>query len=257
MAMPLQIETIPCLSDNYAYLAHDPESGETALVDAPEAEPILTRLSETGWRLSHILVTHHHFDHVDAIGDVLAAHPAKVVGNAADQARLPKLDLALHDGDAVRIGGETGVMIDVSGHTIGHVAFHFPQSAVAFTADSLMALGCGRVFEGTKAQMHASLARLAALPPETLICSGHEYTQSNAAFALTVDPENTALKARAHAVAAARARGDATVPSLLSEELATNPFLRASDASLQAAIGMKGQDPVDVFAEIRTRKDNF
>lgn len=255
--MPLLIETIPCLSDNYAYLAHDPISGETALIDAPEAAPILERLMEKGWKLSHILITHHHFDHVDGLPQILAQHPAKVYGNAADQARLPKLDVALQDGDSLSIGQETGTMMDVSGHTIGHVAFYFPQSAVAFTADSLMALGCGRVFEGTFAQMHAALSRLAELPPDTLICSGHEYTAANATFALTIDPDNSALISRQEEISARRSRNEPTVPSTLSEELATNPFLRGGDPAIQAHLGMTGASPSDVFAEIRRRKDNF
>jgi hydroxyacylglutathione hydrolase len=255
--MPLQIETIPCLRDNYAYLAHDPSSGETALIDIPQARPVLDRLAQTGWTLTHILITHHHPDHIQGIDEVRAKHPAAVYGNAADAGRLPPLTHALSDGDTITIGSEQGVMFDVSGHTIGHVAFHFPDSAAAFTADSLMALGCGRVFEGTKPQMHASLQRIAALPADTMIYTGHEYTVANAAFAETIDPSNTALTARIAAVKAARAQNKPTVPVPLSEELATNPFLRAHDPAIQANLGMEGADPVDVFAEIRSRKDNF
>ncbi len=255
--MTLQIETVPCLSDNYAFLAHDPETGETAVIDVPEAAPILKALSDKGWSATYVLITHHHADHVQGLDEILAQHPATVIGNAADAARLPKLDIALNPGDTVSIGNETGTVIDVSGHTIGHVAFHFPQSAVAFTADSLMALGCGRVFEGTKPQMWESLQKLAALPPDTLICSGHEYTRPNAEFALTIDPNNSALISRCKDVETARAEYRPTVPSKLSEELATNPFLRATDPDVQAHLGMTGAAPADVFAEIRTRKDNF
>lgn len=255
--MTLQIETVSCLSDNYAYLAHDPESGETAVIDVPEAAPILKALADKGWTANYVLITHHHADHVQGLDEILAQHPAQVVGHAADAARLPKLDLALNEGDTVSIGNETGTVIDVSGHTIGHVAFHFPHSAVAFTADSLMALGCGRVFEGTMPQMWASLQKLAALPPETTICSGHEYTQANAKFALTIDPDNPALISRTKEIEDARAKGQPTVPSQLSEELSTNPFLRATDAAVQANLGMTGAAPAEVFAEIRTRKDNF
>lgn len=255
--MTLQIETVPCLSDNYAFLAHDPETGETAVIDVPEAAPILKALSDKGWSATYVLITHHHADHVQGLDEILAQHPATVIGNAADAARLPKLDIALNPGDTVSIGNETGTVIDVSGHTIGHVAFHFPQSAVAFTADSLMALGCGRVFEGTKPQMWESLQKLAALPPDTLICSGHEYTRANAEFALTIDPNNSALISRCKDVETARAEDRPTVPSKLSEELATNPFLRATDPDVQAHLGMTGAAPADVFAEIRTRKDNF
>ncbi|MEQ9260837.1 MAG: hydroxyacylglutathione hydrolase [Roseovarius sp.] len=255
--MTLQIETIPCLSDNYAYLAHDPESGETAVVDVPEAAPILKALAEKGWRASTVFLTHHHADHVQGLSELLAAHDAKVVGAKADTHRLPKLDMTVKEGDALEIGAERGTVIDVSGHTVGHIALHFPHSAVVFTADSLMALGCGRVFEGTMPQMWESLSKLAALPPETVICSGHEYTAANARFALTIEPRNAALISRAEAVNVARSKGLPTVPSTLADELATNPFLRASEPSLQAQIGMEGAAPAEVFAEVRRRKDSF
>lgn len=255
--MTLQILTIPCLSDNYAFLAHDPGTGDTMAVDVPEAAPIIAALADKGWVLSHVLLTHHHADHTQGLGDLLSAAPAQVIGAAADAHRLPPLDLAVSEGDTITLGGETGRVIDVSGHTVGHIAVHFPESAVVFTADSLMALGCGRVFEGTMAQMYASLCKLAALPPETTVCSGHEYTQANAKFALSVDPGNPALISRAKAIDAARAAGQPTVPSILADELATNPFLRAADPGVQANLGMSGQDPARVFAEIRTRKDHF
>ncbi len=255
--MTLQVETVPCLDDNYAYLAHDFGSGETAVVDVPEAAPILAALDARGWRATQVLLTHHHADHVQGLDELLASHDARVTGAAADARRLPPLDLAVGEGDSVAIGAEAGTVIEVPGHTLGHIAFHFPQSGVAFTADSLMALGCGRVFEGTMAQMWQSLQKLAALPPDTLICSGHEYTMANARFALTIDPGNAALISRAEAVEAARAKAQPTVPSTLSEELATNPFLRAADPGVQANLGMSGADPAEVFAEIRSRKDRF
>lgn len=255
--MALDIRTIPCLSDNYAYLAHDPTTGATAVVDVPEAGPIIAALAETGWTLTDVLITHHHYDHVDGLADLLAKHPARVIGAAADAHRLPALDVALNDGDTVTIGSQTGTVIDVSGHTIHHVAYYFAQAKAVFTADSLMALGCGRVFEGTLAQMHASLQKLAALPPDTVVCSGHEYTAANAKFALSVDPDNSGLMSRVRDVTAKRASGTPTVPSLLSEELATNPFLRAHDPAICAHLGMTGANATDVFAEIRRRKDNF
>ncbi|MGI3210409.1 hydroxyacylglutathione hydrolase [Roseovarius tibetensis] len=255
--MTLQIVTIPCLSDNYAYLAHDPATGDTAVIDVPEAGPILTALEAQGWTLTDVLLTHHHWDHVDGLSELLAKAPARVIGAAADAHRLPALDIALHDGDTVRIGEQEGRVMDVSGHTVGHVAFHFPHSHVAFTADSLMALGCGRVFEGTMAQMHDSLSKLAALPPDTMICSGHEYTEKNAKFALTVDPDNPKLKSRVSEVESRRRAGKSTVPSTLEDELATNPFLRTSDPDIQAQLGMVGAEPDAVFAEIRARKDRF
>ncbi|WP_170527673.1 hydroxyacylglutathione hydrolase [Ruegeria arenilitoris] len=255
--MPLEIVTIPCLSDNYAFLAHDHASGQTALVDAPEAGPILAELTARGWRLSHVLLTHHHWDHVDGLPGILEQHPAQVIGAAADVHRLPPLDKQVADGDRFEIGGEPVEVLDVSGHTVGHVAYYMPKSAVVFTADSLMALGCGRLFEGDAAQMWTSLSKIAALPDETSVCSGHEYTQSNARFAVTIDPYNTALQQRVHEIDQARAKGRATVPSNLGVEKATNPFLRATDPKIQAQLGMVGADPVAVFAEIRGRKDRF
>ncbi len=255
--MPLELVTLPCLADNYAYLLHNAETGQTTLVDAPEAAPIQAALAERGWGLDLILLTHHHPDHIDGVEPLRAAFGAKVVGAAADAHRLPKLDLAVKEGDVIDVLGTKAHVIDVSGHTIGHIAFHLPEIGAAFTADSLMALGCGRLFEGTPEQMWQSLLKLRALPPETLVCSGHEYTASNARFALTIEPDNAALQARAADIAAKRARDEATVPSLLSEEIATNPFLRADLAEVKAAVGMADAADAAVFAEIRGRKDRF
>ena len=255
--MTLEFETVPCLSDNYAYLVHEPDTGATAVVDVPEAKPILDALERRGWTLTDVLLTHHHWDHVDGLTALLENAPALVTGAAADAHRLPPLDIAVREGDVVKIGNEAGTVIDVSGHTVGHIAFHFPASKLAFTADSLMALGCGRVFEGTMPQMWESLSKLAALPEDTVICSGHEYTMANAKFALSIDPDNPRLISRSKAVEQARSKGEPTVPSVLREELETNPFLRAGDPGLQAAIGMEGAEPADVFAEIRARKDRF
>ncbi len=241
--MPLEIITVPCLSDNYAYLAHDAATETTAVIDVPEAAPVLNALRARGWRASHVLITHHHDDHIAGVEALAAATGARVFGAAADAHRLPPLDEALAEGDVIRIGMDEGRVIAVPGHTSGHIAFHFPQSRVAFTADSLMSAGCGRLSEGTPDQMWGSLSKLMALPADTLICSGHEYTASNIRFALSVDPDNPALQARAARVAAARAQGEPTVPVLLSEELATNPFLRARDAA--------------DFARLRALKDRF
>ncbi len=255
--MPLEIVTIPCLSDNYAFLAHDSESGDTAVIDVPEAKPILAALTQRGWRPSHVLLTHHHWDHVDGLAELLENYPATVIGAAADAHRLPDLDLKVSDGDKFQIGGEPVEVLDVSGHTVGHIAFHMPQSRAVFTADSLMALGCGRLFEGSAPQMWRSLNKLAALPDETLVCSGHEYTQANANFAKTVEPQNLELQKRITDIAKARAAGKPTVPSILALEKATNPFLRAAEPGIQANLGMAGADPAAVFAEIRARKDSF
>lgn len=255
--MPLEIVTVPCLKDNYAFLAHDAATGATAVVDVPEAAPILNALAERDWKASHILITHHHDDHIAGLKALAAATGARVIGAAADAHRLPRLDETVAEGDTIRLGMEEGKVIEVPGHTVGHVAYHFPGSAVVFTGDSLMALGCGRVFEGTMAQMWASLSKLAALDPGTLICSGHEYTQSNARFALTIEPGNAALQARAESVAAAGAEGRPTVPSRLAEELATNPFLRAGRPEVKRAMGMEGAPDAEVFAAIRQAKDRF
>jgi hydroxyacylglutathione hydrolase len=255
--MPFELITVPCRTDNYAFLLHHIPSGRTALVDAPEAGPIRAALDVRGWGLHEIWITHHHGDHVEGVEDLRTAYGASVTGAAADRHRLPALDRAVSGGDSFDFAGAAVHVIDVSGHTVGHIAFHVPDAGAVFTGDSLMALGCGRLFEGTAPQMWASLSRLAALPPETLVCSGHEYTASNAAFALTIEPGNPALVARAEAVRAARARGEATVPSHLSDERATNPFLRAGLQSVKDDLSMAQDDDADVFAEIRRRKDRF
>lgn len=253
--MPLELVTIPCLTDNYAFLLHNSESGETLLVDVPEAAPIQAALTTLGWTLTDILLTHHHDDHVQGLDDVRGA--ARVMGAAKDAHRLPPLDLALSEGCALTLCGAEARVFDVSGHTIGHIAVHVPDANVLFTADSLMALGCGRLFEGTPEMMWASLNKLRALPPQTRVCSGHEYTQTNAAFALTIEPDNADLISRVDEITKLRGEGHATVPSSLSEELRTNPFLRADRPELQAAVGMPNADPVAVFAYVRKQRDNF
>ncbi|MCA8883165.1 MAG: hydroxyacylglutathione hydrolase [Rhodobacteraceae bacterium] len=255
--MPLELVTVPCLADNYAYLLHDPETGMTGVADAPEPGPILAALANREWRLTHIFLTHHHWDHVDGVAALQAETEAEVWGCAADAERLPRLDRAFSPGDKATFGGEDVEILDVSGHTIGHIAYFFSRSLLLLSGDSLMALGCGRLFEGTPAQMHASLTRMAALPDATLVCSGHEYTQSNARFALTIDPDNPELAARAAQVDKARAQNTPTVPSTLAEEKATNPFLRAQNSAIRAHLGMETASDTDVFAEIRARKDRF
>ncbi|MEM9343351.1 MAG: hydroxyacylglutathione hydrolase [Pseudomonadota bacterium] len=253
--MSIEIVTVPCRSDNYAFLIH--AAGKTALVDAPETAPLVAALEGRGWTLDELWLTHHHDDHVSATADLRARFGCSVTGATADAHRLPPLDRSVNDGDTFTFAGEDVQVMDVSGHTVGHIAFYIPAASTAFTADSLMALGCGRVFEGTFDQMWASLSKLAVLPPDTTICSGHEYTAANAAFAVTIEPDNPALISRQSAVAAARQQGTPTVPSRLSEELETNPFLRASRPEVKAALGMSGATDAEVFAEIRRRKDAF
>jgi len=255
--MVLEIVTIPCLSDNYAYLARDAQTGKTALIDAPEAAPVLAALEARGWTLGAILLTHHHGDHVGGTEEIRAATGAQVLGAAADAHRLPRLDTALAEGDSVAIGAETGRVIDVSGHTRGHIAFHFPDSRAVFTADSLMALGCGRVFEGTMEMMWRSLSKLAALPADTEVYSGHNYGTANGRFARTIEPDNPALAERIARIGEADAAGRPIVPVRLGEELATNPFLRASRPEVKAALAMPDAPDAQVFAEIRRRKDAF
>ncbi|TNF20302.1 MAG: hydroxyacylglutathione hydrolase [Rhodobacteraceae bacterium] len=255
--MPLTLVTLPCLSDNYTYLVHDDASGETAVFDVPEAEPILAELKRRGWTLSHIFLTHHHDDHIQGTGALLAEAPATVIGARADAHRLPPLDTQVGEGDAIAFGGETVEVLEVPGHTTGHLAYHLPRSGILVTMDSLMHLGCGRLFEGTPAMMHASLHKMAALPPQTVVCSGHEYAETNIRFARAIDPDNPDLISRQREIAAARSAGRPTVPTTLAQELATNPFLRCHTPQVQAQVNMAGADPVDVFAEVRKRRDGF
>lgn len=253
----LVIQQIPELSDNYVYLAHDADTAATAVVDPAVAGPVLAALDKNGWRLTHILNTHHHGDHVGGNMEIKAATGCTVVGPRADRSRIPGIDVALGDGETYLLGSAKAHVFDVPGHTRGHIAYWFPDSAALFCGDTLFALGCGRLFEGTPAQMWTSLNKLRALPADTRVYCAHEYTQANARFALSVDPDNADLVARAARIDEIRARGAPTVPSTLGEECATNPFLRADAPGLKTALGLADADPIAVFAETRHRKDMF
>lgn len=241
-AMPMTVTPVPCLSDNYAWMLRAPD-GRLAVCDPGEAAPVLDAAEAAGGRIAAILLTHHHGDHVGGVAGIVAKTKAKVIGAAADAHRLPRLDLKVRPGDTFDLLGSEVHVLASDGHTRGHVAFHIVDSAILLCGDTLFSLGCGRLLEGTAEEMFASLQAIAALPAETLVCCGHEYTESNARFALTVDPGNPTLQERAARVARLRTIDRPTVPTTLEMELATNPFLRARD--------------VATLARIRAAKDTF
>ncbi len=255
--MTLEIHQIPCLDDNYGYLVHEPASGLTATIDTPDANAINVALAAKGWRLTHILNTHHHFDHAGGNEALKAKWGCTVVGADNDASRIPGIDVRLKDGDTYAFGQTKAVVMEVPGHTTGHIAFHFPDEGVAFVGDTLFVLGCGRLFEGTAEQMWNSLTKIMSMPDDTVLYCAHEYTQSNARFALSVDPDNADLIARNAEINVLRAAGKPTVPTTLRREKATNPFLRAADASLQRNLDLVGAPLSSVFAETRRRKDRF
>ncbi|GGH32320.1 hydroxyacylglutathione hydrolase [Alsobacter metallidurans] len=253
--MPAEIRQFLIGSDNFGVLIHDPETGATATIDACEDAPIQRALDEAGWKLTHILVTHHHDDHIAGIPALKARSGARVIGPARDRDRIPGMDRGLDEGDTVIVGAMAATVIDTPGHTANHINFHFAGEKILFSGDTLFSLGCGRLFEGTPAQMWTSLQKLAALPDDTRVYCGHEYTLSNARFALTVDPDNAALRERAAEVEQLRAAGSFTLPTTIGREKATNPFLRAADPAVAAAVGMAGRTPLEVFTELRERKN--
>jgi len=253
----LDVHLIPALADNYIYLIRDPETGVVGVVDPAEAPPVNAALDRLGWRLSWILNTHHHADHTAGNRDLKARWHAKVIGPAADRDRIPDIDIAHGDGEGFSFGRRPVTVFDVPGHTSGHIAFWFSDADALFCGDTLFALGCGRLFEGTPAQMWASLLKLRALPDGTKVYCGHEYTASNARFAVHIDPGNAALAARADEVDRLRLADRPTIPSTIGLEKATNPFLRADDPDFAAALGLPGAAPSTVFAEIRRAKDHF
>ncbi|MFS2317082.1 hydroxyacylglutathione hydrolase [Maricaulis sp. D1M11] len=253
----LEIRQFPCLSDNYGYLIHDPVSQETAAIDTPDPVRILEEAEAAGWTLTQIWNTHHHHDHTGGNAALQAATGARLVAPTYETARIPDIDHEVADGDIIQLGDIRAKVLFTPGHTRGHVIYHFPTENVAFVGDTLFALGCGRLFEGTAAEMWHSLSRIRAFDPDTLIYCAHEYTQANARFARSIDPDNPDLKAYAETVSRLRSNGLATVPSRLADEIKSNPFLRADAPDLKAAIGMADADPDDVFAEVRRQKDQF
>lgn len=255
--MFLEYVQIPCRSDNYSVLVHDPASGATAIIDTPDGEAIDAELNRRGWRPTHILTTHHHGDHTAGHAMLKAKYGLTVIAPASEADKVPGTDVKVAEGSDLSFAGKKVDVIETPGHTRGHVAFHLPSEHVLFAGDTLFALGCGRLLEDGPAAMWSSLQKLAALPPDTLVYCGHEYTLSNAKFALTIEPNNTELVARAKVVEETRAKGEPTVPTTIGLELATNPFLRANRPEVKQAIGMTGAIDVAVFAEIRARKDRF
>jgi hydroxyacylglutathione hydrolase len=253
----LDIEQFLCLSDNYGVLLHDPDTRATASIDAPCAETILKRLEAKGWTLTHLLATHHHGDHTRGNLRLKEATGCKVIGPAGEADRIPGIDRGVSEGDTVEFGSFEIRVLDTPGHTLGHIAYWIPEASVAFVGDTLFPMGTGRLFEGDAEMMWKSLKKLMGLPRETVIYCGHEYTATNARFALTIDPGNETLKQRRNEVDALRADDQPTLPTRLDLELATNPFLRADDAAIRRGLGMESAPDWKVFAEIRERKNKF
>ena len=254
---PLQIHMFPCLRDNYGYLLHEREGGVTAAIDTPDAAAILAELDANGWRLTHILNTHHHPDHAGGNLELKRRTGCRIVGPRADAARIPSIDVQVGEGDVFELGAHRVEVFDTPGHTRGHIVYFLPDDQAAFVGDTLFAMGCGRLFEGTPGEMWRSLQKILRWPETTRLYCGHEYTQANARFALTVEPNNRALLERAADVNRLRAAQRPTIPTTLALEKATNPFLRPTSRDLQATIGLLGASEVDVFAKTRALKDVF
>jgi hydroxyacylglutathione hydrolase len=252
-----EIHLVPCLKDNYAYILHEPRTKAVAVVDPSEAAPVIDALRARSLSLTHILNTHHHFDHTGGNLELKERTGAKIIGPRADADRIPGIDIQVGNGDLVAIGTAIAKVFDIPAHTRGHIAFWFEEAKAVFTGDTMFAMGCGRLFEGTPAQMWASLSTLARLPADTRVYCGHEYTQSNGRFALTLEPGNADLVARMKQVDELRNQGLPTIPSTIGLELKTNPFLRPDSPELRQAMSMESANVIDVFAETRRRKDVF
>ncbi len=253
----LNVEIIPVLSDNYVYLIHETGAGATGVVDPAVAEPVLSRLQEKGWSLDWILSTHHHADHTAGNLEIKQETGCRIVGPAAERERIPGIDVAVGEGDRFQLGDAEAQVFDTPGHTSGHISYWFAEAKALFCADTLFSLGCGRLFEGTPAQMWSSLQKFEPLPDDTLVYCGHEYTLSNAKFAITVDPDNETLQSRLAEVERLRTAGERTIPTTLGEERAANPFLRPDDPAIRRLLDMADATDAEVFGEIRRRKDAF
>ncbi|MBS0233283.1 MAG: hydroxyacylglutathione hydrolase [Proteobacteria bacterium] len=251
----LEIVLLPCLADNYCVLLHEPDSGETAAIDAPSAAAIKAALVERGWRLNHLFITHHHADHTGGVAELKAFYGTTVTGPEAEADRIPGLTRAVTAASDLEFAGHPIKVLETPGHTLGHVTYYFPNDGLVFTGDTLFSLGCGKIFEGEPEMMWDSLSKIAALPDETEIYCGHEYTLNNARFALTVEPENEVLKKRVAEVEAMRTAGKPTLPTTVALEQATNPFLRPKSRAIQARLGMLGAPEWEVFARLRQLKN--
>lgn len=255
--MRAEIRLFRCRSDNYGVLLHDSASGATASIDAPEAAPIEAALKATGWKLTDILVTHHHADHTDGILALKDKYKCRVVAPAGEGTRIPAVDETVREGDTVKVGTLSANVIETPGHTFGHIAYWFHADALAFVGDTLFSIGCGRVIEGNAEMMWRSLTKLRDLPDDTKIFCGHEYSAANIKFARTIEPDNQALLAREAEAMQQIAKGEPTIPTTIGEEKRANPFLRADLPEVAALVGMAGQPAAQVFAEIRARKNRF
>jgi len=255
--MNAQTHLFPCLQDNYGVLLHDPDSGATAAIDAPEAAPVEAALTEMGWRLTDILVTHHHADHTGGIAELKARHRCRVVAPQGEAAKIPDVDETVRENDKVRVGALEGHVLETPGHTAGHISYIFPADKLAFVGDTLFSIGCGRVIEGTPEMMWQSLLKIRNLPADTHVFCGHEYTAANVHFALTIEPKNLALRSRAEEVVRLIEQKRPTIPTTIQQEKSFNPFLRADLHSVAAGIGMEDSNAASVFATIRARKDKF
>ena len=253
----LSIIQIPVLTDNYIYLIHERVSDETAVVDPALALPVLDVLDKKGWRLNCILNTHHHWDHVGGNLELKQKTGCKIIAPQSDRHRIPGIDIGVSEGDVITLGAGMARVISTPGHTSGHIVYHFAEDNALFCGDTLFAMGCGRLFEGSAEQMWDSLQKLKALPASTRIYCTHEYTQTNGRFALSVEPDNTQLQQKMIEVQRLRAENKPTVPSTIEQERATNPFFRSDSINIQKTLGLEGQSPVRVFTELRKRKDSF